>query len=790
MNPQLIGILNQAIGHFQSGNLSDAERLLNQILKLDSLNPPALQILGLIQATQGNLREAVKLLKKAAKVNPNEPSLLYNLAKVLSESGNEIEAIPVHEKLTKIAPENINVWINYSKSLSNTKKYSQALSAIERAINLDSNNAAAWTNKGALLKELLRIDEALEAHKKALDINPSFPEAFYNKGIALMKQKKYLDAIDCFDRALDLSPNYFAALNNKGVALTNLFRHEEALSSFNQTLSIKSNYFDGLVNKAVTLISLRKFDDALKTLSSATELAPNNSAVWSNKGMLLLQLKRFSEAADCLKKAIEIQPSNTEALINLGQTLIQLKRFDEAINALEKAYSLSPNYNCLEGTLLGAKMQICSWANYAQSIQKLSKSVYSGNAAAIPFSLLSMTSDENLHLQAARNFTDQIHPIQQTTLVSKLQNKNKKIKIGYFSADFHNHATGYLMAELFELHDKQKFELYAFSFGPVTQDEMQSRISAAFDHFIHVHEKSDTDIAELSREEGIQIAIDLKGFTLDSRPGIFANRAAPIQINYLGYPGTMGAEYIDYIIADKIVIPEESQPFYTEKVLYLPHCYQVNDTKREISNKQFERADFGLPNDGFVYCCFNNNYKISPDVFKTWIRILKKVEKSVLWLFEDNDFASRNLKIHCETEGVNSNRIIFAKRLPLSEHLARHQLADLFLDTSPYNAHTTASDSLWAGLPVLTIYGSSFAGRVTASLLQTLGLQELITTSTDEYVDYAVSLAENPELLSKIKAKLNKNKLSSPLFVSHSFTKNLENIYLEVLKTESIYESH
>jgi len=788
MNPQIISILNQAIQYFQSGNLRQSEDLLNKILRLDSTNPPALQILGLIKATQGEFKESAKLLKKVAKLNPNDPGLLYNLAKVLSDSGEDIEAILVHERLIKLEPSNINAWINYSKSLANAKKYSQALSVIERAINLDANNAAAWTNKGALLKELFRIDEALEAHKKALDINPSFPEALYNKGIALMGQKKYLDAIDCFNRALDLNPNYFAALNNKGVALTNIFRHEEALLAFNQSLSIKGDYLDGAINRTVTLTHLRKFNEALGALTNITQLIPNSFPAWNNKGTILVELKRFQEALYCFDKAIQIKPLNVEALFNLGQTLIHLKRFDESIQVLEKAYKILPDYKCLEGTLVGAKIQICDWGNFSQDLESLSKKIDSDKAATVPFTLLSLTGDERVHLKAAKNYTNHFYPSAQLAQSPGVNSPNGKIKLGYYSADFHNHATGYLMAELFELHDKQKFELYAFSFGPVTQDEMQIRISSAFDHFIHAGEKSDAEIANFSREIGIQIAVDLKGFTLDSRPGIFANRAAPIQINYLGYPGTMGSEYIDYIIADKVVIPEESKKFYAEKVLYLPHCYQVNDTKREISNKKFNRSDFGLPDDGFVYCCFNNNYKITPDIFKTWMNILKRVESSVLWLFEDNDSATKNLRIHCEAEGVNSNRIIFAKRLPLSEHLARHQLADLFLDTSPYNAHTTASDSLWAGLPVLTLYGSSFAGRVSASLLNTLGLEELITASTDEYIDYAVLLANNPELLSKIKTKLNKNKLISPLFDSHSFTRNLENIYFEVLKIESIHE--
>ncbi|MEA9598757.1 tetratricopeptide repeat protein [Polynucleobacter sp. AP-Sanab-80-C2] len=774
-------MLNQAIHHFQSGKLPEAERLLNQILGLNPSNPPALQILGLIKATQGSFTEASKLLKKASKLNPNDLSLLYNLAKVLSDSGEEIEAILVHEKLIKLDPNNINVWINYSKSLANAKKFPQALNAIEKVIQFNQNNAEAWNNKGAILKELGQIDEALEAYAIALSLNPLFAEPLYNQGIALMEQEKYLDAINCFDKALGLKPNYFAAFNNKGIALTNLVRHEEALLAFDRALSLKNDYVEGSINKAVTLMHLRKFDEAIKTLSAINELIPNNSAAWNNKGAILLELKRHSEALYCFEKAIQIQPLNPEALVNLGQTLVHLKRFDEAIPALESAYKISPDYKALQGLLLGTKMQICNWKSFSQNINSLHKTIDSDKVAVTPFTLLSLTGDETLHRKAAINYINSLYPSNLLSQSSTITNQNGKIKLGYYSADFHNHATGYLMAELFELHDKENFELFAFSFGPNKKDEMQIRISSAFDHFIYVGEKSDIEIANISRDFGIQIAVDLKGFTLDSRPGIFANRAAPIQISYLGYPGTMGADYIDYIIADRVVIPEESQHFYTEKVLYLPNCYQVNDSKREISSKQFTRSEFGLPDEGFVYCCFNNNYKISPDTFKTWMNILKRVPNSVLWLFEDNEFAAKNLQLHAESLGIKAGRLIFAKLIPLSEHLARHHLADLFLDTIPYNAHTTASDALWSGLPVLTLHGSSFAGRVSTSLLTAIGLKDLITNSPEEYENLAVSLANNPKELNQLRTRLMENKKCSPLFNPQLFAKDIENLYINTL---------
>jgi hypothetical protein len=357
---------------------------------------------------------------------------------------------------------------------------------------------------------------------------------------------------------------------------------------------------------------------------------------------------------------------------------------------------------------------------------------------------------------------------------------DQKIRVGYFSADFHNHATGYLMAELFELHDKSKFELIGFSFGPITTDEMRQRLEKSFDKFIEVGERSDIEITQLSRDLNIDIAVDLKGFTRDSRTGIFASRAAPIQVNYLGYPGTMGADYIDYIIADTTLIPLESQSCFSEKVVYLPNSYQPNDRKRLISDRQFTREELALPEDGFVFCCFNNNFKILPATFEGWMRILKAVEGSVLWLLQDNLSVVNNLKNEALRHGVQTSRLIFAERMLLSEHLARHRMADLFLDTLPCNAHTTTSDALWAGLPVLTLMGASFASRVAASLLNAIGMPELVTGNQEEYEALAIELALNPKKLTETKLKLANNCLTTSLFDTPLFAKNLETAYIKM----------
>jgi predicted O-linked N-acetylglucosamine transferase (SPINDLY family) len=396
--------------------------------------------------------------------------------------------------------------------------------------------------------------------------------------------------------------------------------------------------------------------------------------------------------------------------------------------------------------------------------------------------LVGLADSPSTHRSCSEMYIKEKFPLNSVLgAIPKSITKNK-IRLGYYSADFRTHAVAILIAELIEIHNKEQFELIAFSLGPDVKDEMQNRISKAFDQFIDVHNESDQAVAKLSRQLGIDIAIDLGGLTADCRTGIFSFRAAPIQVNYLGYPGTLGADYIDYIIGDKTLIPSKSQEFYAEKVIYLPNSYQVNDRKRFISDKQFSRAELGLPKDVFVFCCFNNNYKILPETFDGWMRILTAIEGSVLWLFQDNDWVTNNLKKEAQKRGVSESRLVFAKRLPLDEHLARHRQADLFLDTFPCNAHTTASDALWAGLPVLTMMGESFASRVAASLLTAIGLPELITNSQKDYEALAIELASNPAKLKAIKAKIETNRLTTPLFDTPRFTKHLEDAYTKIYK--------
>ena len=553
---------------------------------------------------------------------------------------------------------------------------------------------------------------------------------------------------------------------------------------YEEILKTQPRHFDALHLLGVIAVQMNKHLLAVELITKAIEVNPNHPSAYSNRGMALKGLNRLDEAVASYDRAIALRPDYADAYFNRGNTLQGLKRLDDALASYEKAIMLRPDCDFQSGTLLLTRMKLCEWRGLADNLRNLEADIRSFKKTSPPFETLALLDSPELHKQAAEMYAETLYPQREQLGKIEKRARRDRIHVGYFSADFHNHAVSYLMAELFEIHDPARFELFGFSFGPDTQDEMRKRVSAAFDTFIDVRDKSDREVAEQARELGIDIAINLSGFTCDSRPGIFAQRCAPIQVSYLGYPGTMGAEYMDYIIADKTVIPSERESDYTEKVVYLPHSFLVNDSTRKISERVFTRQEFGLPDSGFVYCCFNNSYKILPSTFDGWMRILKAVKGSVLWLREDNPTAARNLRQEAEARGVEPGRLLFAHSIPMDEHLARQRVADLFLDTLPYNAHTTASDALWAGLPLLTCMGRSFAGRVAASLLTAIDLPELITRTEGEYEALAIALALDPVRVAEIKRKLEMNRRTSPLFNTKLFTRDLESAY------EAMYERY
>ena len=739
-------LISQGLALHQQGKFNEAQALYEQVLETQANYFDALQLSGALLVQTKQFTKAVYFLTRALQVNPNHAASYSNLGIALQELKLFKEALESYEEAVRIKPDYADAYYNRGNILQKLEQFEEAIASYDKAISINPNYADAQSNRGIALKALGSLDEALASYDKAIRIKPDFVDAYSNRGIVLQKLKRLDEALASYDKAISINTYSADVHSNRGIVLQELKRLDEALASYDKAISINSNYADA----------------------------------YSNRGIVLQELKRLDEALASYDKAISINSNYADAYSNRGNTLKELGRLDEALASYDKALSLKLDIDWVSGDLLHTKMKICSWSGLVDSLDIVSKKVIVNEKVINPFVLLTLSNDNFLHKKSSDIYIQSKYPLNPSLGPILKHPQSPKIRVGYFSADFHNHATGYLMAELFEIHDKSQFELVGLSFGPIANDEMRQRLEKPFDQFIEVGRKSDVEVARLSRDLNIDIAVDLKGFTKDSRTGIFSYRAAPIQVNYLGYPGTMGADYIDYIIADKTLIPLDVQSSYSEKVVYLPNSYQVNDRKRAISEKQFTRHELGLPEDGFVFCCFNNNFKILPATFTSWMRILKAVEGSVLWLLQDNPWAVENLKKEALKQGVDAQRLVFAERMPLQEHLARHRQADLFLDTLPYNAHTTTSDALWSGLPVLTLIGQSFASRVAASLLNAIGLPELITNTQEQYETLAVGLAQNPQKLAEIKLKLTNNRLIAPLFDTPLFTKNLEDAYIKM----------
>ena len=639
--------------------------------------------------------------------------------------------------------------------------------------------------KGFALHQSGQLERAQAFYQQVLKMDPGHFDALHLAGVIAYQTKKPLQAVELIGRAIAIDPNNAAAYNNLGTALQDLERLEEALESFDRALQIKPDYAEALNNRGNMLLKLKRIDEAIASFDRALMIRPDFAQALNNRGNALSELRQFDAALDSFSRALAIKPDYAQALCRHGDTLLELRQFDAALVSFGRALKFEPGLDYLYGSWLRTKLSVGDWSDAEDGLARLAQKIRRNERAVVPHFLLGMIDSLSLQRKAAEILIAERQPAPPLLPAIPKYPRHERIRVGYYSADYFNHATMFLMAELFERHDRDRFEIVAFSFGPDIDDEMRRRAVAAFDRFIDVRNKSDREIAQLSRDLGIDIAVDLKGFTVrDMRLEIFAYRAAPVQVNYLGYPGTMGASYIDYLVADEILIPDANRQHYSEKVVYLPDSYQVNDRKREIANRAFTRAELGLPATGFVFCCFNDSYKITPQTFHGWMRLLKQVEGSVLWLFETNRAAVDNFRNVAERSGVGAERLVFAEHIRFAEHLARHRLADLFLDTLPCNAHTTASDALWAGLPVLTCIGEAFASRVGASLLNAIGLPELVTTHQEQYEGLAVELATHPERLGRIRQKLERNRLTAPLFDTPLFTRHIEDAYTQM------YERH
>ena len=735
-------LINRAIALQRAGHLQPAEQIYLEVLKRNKRHFDALHLLGVIRRQQGRNVEALDLILSALKRNPQAVDALSTCGLVLYALGRQAEAIKYYD----------------------------------RALLFKGGDAEVLNSRGAALRELNRHEEALASYDKALAFKPDYPEALNNRGNALKELKRYEEALASYERALALRPAYANAMIGRGLALHELKRYAEALASYDKALTVKPNYALALYSRGTALHEMKRWAEAFDSYDAAIALEPNLAGAWLGRGNVFYELKRNDEALGAYDKALALEPELAKAWLGRGNVFSQLRRYEEAFDAYDKAVKLEPDLTGAEGSRLQVKMHLCDWSNLDAECNHLIESIRNGKSNAQPFHLLAIPSSPEEQKEYAERWIANEYPGDPVWRGERYE--HDRIRVAYLSPDFRQHAVSFLLAGMFECHDKSRFDVSAISVGPDDNSEMRQRLEPSFARFIDAMTYDEDQIANLIKELEIDILVDLAGFTADARTSIFARRPAPIQAIYLGYAGTMGARYFDYILADRIVIPMAKRECYSEKVVYLPNSFMGNDSKRKISERLPRRSECGLPESGFVFCSFNQAYKIIPQQFDIWMRLLRQLDDSVLWLSIMNETAIHNLKREAQNRGVDPGRIVMAQQVPVNEdHLARQQLADLFLDTLPYNAHSTASDALWAGLPVLTCVGETFAGRVAASLLHAIQLPEMITTTPEAYEGLAIELAKHPEKLARIKRKLADNRLTTPLFDTKRFTQHIEAAY-------------
>ena len=596
-------------------------------------------------------------------------------------------------------------------------------------------------------------DVAAEAKfRQKLALTPLDPLAVYSLCVILMKRGAIDEALALLNPCAAQNPSFAPVWVAYGSALQAKGDRHRAISAYEHALSIKPDYIEALINS----------------------------------GALLRETHQHAKALERFQKALEIKPDHQNAIGNCAILLTEFKRAEESIAMFQRLLSINPDYDYGLGMLCYERMHVCDWTDFDETRSQIIAGVKAGHRTCKSLGFMALSDEAQDHQTCARTFAQRF-PAMDTPLWQGQRYRHDRIRIAYVSADLREHPVGHLMAGIFEHHDRERFETVAISIGINDQSRLRHRMENAFEHFIDARGMNTRDIAQKMRDMEVDIAIDLGGYTSDSRSDIFAWRPAPAQVNYLGYPGTMGLPYMDYIIADRQVIPPEHQQFYDEKVVYLPDAYLPTDVSIQIAEDTPSRAACGLPDDAVVFCSFNHDYKIAPHVFAVWMNILKQVPHSVLWLMSRNDTSQRNLRQHAQSHGVDPERLVFAKRVPrVEDHLARYRQADLFLDTHPYNAHTTAADALMAGLPVLTYMGEAFPARVAGSLLHTIGLPELITHSLDDYQRRAVELALDANQRQALRAKLAQNKQHSPLFDTRQFCRHLEAIYTSMWRQQQL----
>jgi predicted O-linked N-acetylglucosamine transferase (SPINDLY family) len=699
----------------------------------------------------------------------------------LHHAGDFAAALDSCDQAIAIAPDFAQAHLCRGNALTSLAQWDAALASYDRAIVINDEFVEAHFNRGVVLNCQGRLDASLASYARAIAIKPEFAAAHFNRGVVLYALKQLEAALASYDQAIALNPGHAEAHCNRGIVLEDLDRLEAALASFDSALAVSADLGEAHYNRGNVLRKLARMEAALASYDRAVSIRAGHAEAYYNRGNVLKELDRLDAALGSFDAAIALKPDYADAYANRGNVLANLGRYEAAIASYGEAMRYEPGIRFVPGQRCYMRMQVCDWRGLEREMPAVLARIEANEAASPPYPLLLLSESAALQKKAAQIWVREECPPNPSLPAAARFAPHGKIRIGYFSPDFRNHPVANLAAAMLETHDRSRFELTGFSLGSAREDGVTARVRAALDRFVDVRGASDREAALLARSLGLDIAVDLGGFTQGSRPRIFALRAAPLQVNFLGYPGTLGAGYVDYLVADWTVVPERNRGDYSEKIIYLPETCLPGDSRRSLADGVSTREEAGLPHGGFVFCCFNNSAKITAATFAGWMRILTRVPGSVLWLAAVNPTAVRNLRLEALAAQVNPDRLVFARRLDsMREHLARHRLADLFVDTLPYNAHATASDALWAGLPVLTLAGDTFAGRVAASLLTAARLPQLITKTQEQYERTAVDLASDAPRLAAIRASLAQNRLTTPLFDTRAFTRSLETAYATI----------
>lgn len=797
-------------------------KLQNEITKLlnqnASVNPKgqnsadALYQQGNALAQSGRFTEALAVYDLALAIVPHSPDILINRGNVLFELERHAEALASYDAALEREPNNAVLWNNRANALAELGRNEDALASFNHAVESQPSYANALLGRGNLLGRMGRDRDAARDLEKALTVAPDNPDIAYGFGVLLLRRQQPADALGYFDRALGLDPGFTECHVARSTALIAMQRLAEALPALDTALRLAPENVEALINRASLLSRLKRFEEALVWADRVLKVTPNSTAGWHNRGAALAGLNRPRDALDAYRKAMSLDPDHVPALTNCAvvlmsvgdnqaaltlldravalnsrdpdilssraRALANLNRFPEAAADAEKALALDADHIGARRLAIHARLRACDWSRRDRDEKTVTDALVAGRRVIDPLDCLTMFDSAAENSAAARLWMLEQCPPEPAPAVRE-HPVHERIRVAYLSTDFRTHIVGTMVAGVFEQHNKDRFDTFAFSIGPNRPDRIRARIESAARHFIDAWEMSDAAVAKLIRDFEIDIMVDLNGYTGVSRGAILASHPAPVQINFLGYPGTMASPYIDYVISDAIIIPESQQCLYTETVVYVPECYQPNDRSRRPGATP-SRREAGLTEKAFVFCCFNNNCKITPAVFSIWMRLLRAVDGSLLWLLADNPAAADNLRREAQTHSISPDRLIFAPRTLPEAHLARHALADLALDTLPYNAHTTATDAVWSGVPLVTCRGRSFQSRVAASILSHCGMRELITSSSLEYEQLALRLACDSGLLAAARAKLAAQRDTCALFDIARFTRNLEAVYLEI----------